>query len=107
MFMMCRFRVHDFARFQESFYESEELRLQYGLREGWVLRNANDPNELVVVLRCEGREQAEDFLKTHSLKEYTQRATVVGEMTVEFLEQAAEVPAPVSHHRREGSQEFI
>lgn len=90
-------KVRDYRTWKPVFDESEELRQQYGLRNGWIARNPEDANLVTVVLVCEDLNKARLFMNLPNLRDAMQRGGVEGEAKVCLLEQVAEVRSPVTH----------
>jgi hypothetical protein len=89
-------KVRDYRVWKPVFDESEELRHQYGLRNGWIARNPEDANLLTVVLHCEDTNRARQFMNLPNLRDAMQRSGVEGEPKVCLLEQVAEIKAPLT-----------
>jgi heme-degrading monooxygenase HmoA len=68
-----------------------------GSKGGRLLRSAEDPNELVILLEWDNLQKARQFAQSDDLRNTMQRAGVVGKPEVSFLEElegpTAQVPA--------------
>lgn len=53
-----------------------------------VFRNANDPNEVLVLLEWDGLERAQQFMNNDALRKIMERAGVVDQPSVYFLDTA-------------------
>jgi hypothetical protein len=84
-------KVRDYRTWKPVFDESEELRHQYGLLNGWIARNPENANLLTVILLCEDLDKARLFLNLPNLRDSMERGGVEGEPKVCLLEQVAEV----------------
>jgi hypothetical protein len=89
-------KVKDYRTWKPVFDETEELRQHYGLRNGWVARNPEDPNLLTVVFLCDDMNRARQFTTLPQLREAMKRGGVEGEPKICLLEQIAEVKAPLT-----------
>ena len=75
-------------------YDSHEaFRRETGSLGGRVLRDANDPTNLVVITEWPDMKAAQAFAASASLHEAMGRAGVVGRPNVYFLEQVDTQPA--------------
>lgn len=90
--MVVRHKIRDYSLWKPIFDESEEKRREYGLKGGCINRNLNDPSELVVTLEIESVERATEFMKSPYVKTAMEKAGVLGEPVIYFLESLAEVP---------------
>ncbi len=93
-------KVRDYRTWKPVFDESEDLRHQYGIRNGWIARNPEDANLLTVVAFCEDLGRAREFMNLPQLREWMKRSGVEGEPKICFLEQLAEVKSPVTYTGR-------
>jgi heme-degrading monooxygenase HmoA len=64
-----------------------------GLQGGRILRNADDPNELVILLEWDSLDNARQFANVDELREAMQRAGVADQPDVYFLEEIEQVRA--------------
>ncbi len=90
-FLVVRHRIGDFDQWKKVFDESDDLRRQYGIGQGWIFRDAEAPQWITVMLSCQDRERAREFMGLDSIKDMIQRAGVQDEPTIMFVEQVAEV----------------
>ncbi len=64
-----------------------------GSKGGQLLRNSNDPNELVVILEWDDLEKARQFVQSHDMREIMQRAGVVDQPDMYFLDEVEKLAA--------------
>jgi hypothetical protein len=83
--LLVRHRVEDYARWRPIFDDHAAFREQYGSRGGHVLRNADDPAEVVMLLEVDDLERAREFVGSDGLREAMQSAGVVDQPDVYFL----------------------
>jgi heme-degrading monooxygenase HmoA len=67
--------------------------LERGSKGGWILRNAEDPNELVILLEWDSVENARHFADADELQDAMRRAGVADQPDVYFLEEVEQVRA--------------
>jgi hypothetical protein len=84
--MIVRHSVRDYGPWRAAFDAHEPARTAAGLTNGRVYRSAEDPNELVLLFDAADRRRAEKFGASSELKETMQRAGVVGEVELHYVE---------------------
>jgi hypothetical protein len=73
-FLLIRHKVKDFAAWKPVFEDHSATRKAAGSKGGYLLRNHDDPNEVVVLLEVEDLGKARQFAQSADLKEAMQRA---------------------------------
>jgi hypothetical protein len=73
--LLIRHRVGDYETFKKIFLEDQERRRATGSRRARVLLNADDPNDIWVVLDYDNVEQARQHAHTLELHEAIKWAT--------------------------------
>jgi heme-degrading monooxygenase HmoA len=93
-YLLVRHKVEDYEGWKPVFdHDHGATREQWGSKGGRILRNADDPNELVILLEWDSVENARQFAIADELKEAMQRAGVADEPDVYFLEEIEQVRA--------------
>jgi hypothetical protein len=87
-FLLIRHKVKDFAAWKPVFEDHSATRKAAGSKGGYLLRNHDDPNEVVVLLEVEDLGKARQFAQSADLKEAMQRAGVVDRPDTYFLDEA-------------------
>lgn len=90
-YLLIRQRVTDYAQWKSVFDAHSVARQAHGSRGGQLLRNAADPNELVVLLEWDDLERARQFVQSDELREVMQRAGVVNHPIISFLKDGEQV----------------
>ena len=85
--MLIRHKVQDYAKWKPVFDEDGANRKAGGFKEGRLYRNANNPNEIVILLEADSLEKALQFAQSPALREAMQRAGVADQPDVYFLEE--------------------
>lgn len=85
--LLIRHTVVDFAVWKPVFDEHGMTRRANGSRGGWILRSADDPHEVFVLLEWDDLERARLFADSDDLREVMARAGVTGEPEIWFLEE--------------------
>ena len=91
-YLLVRHKVEDYERWKPVF-DHGATRKRSGSKGGWILRNAFDPNELVILLEWDSSENARRFLNADETREAMQRAGVTDEPDVYFLEEVERLRA--------------
>ncbi len=86
VYLYVRHRVSDYARWREG-YDMHSAARQAGGATGTdlVLRDAEDPNEITVILGWNELDQARTFTRSASLKDAAQMAGVLELIEIRFL----------------------
>ncbi len=86
-YLLIIHKVKDYDRWKSVFDEHGSFRKANGSRGGWLMRNADDPNQTVVVFEWESLDKARKFARSEDLKKAMQRAGVLDKPDVYFLEE--------------------
>ena len=85
---ICRHKVEDFDRWYEVFKRDATAQTKAGIRTMYVMRDAEDPNTVVMWFEVASREAARAFTGTPAAAEAGEEAGVVGELESWFLEES-------------------
>ncbi len=91
-YILIRHKVADYPKWKPVFDEHGATRQASGSRGGQLFRNANDPNELVILLEVDDLEKARQFAQSEDLRQTMQRAGVADQPDIYFLEAVEHVP---------------
>ncbi len=86
-YVLVQHSVEDYDKWKLVFDE-QEIRQAGGSKGGFVFRNADDPNQITVLLEWDNMENARAFSGSDELRENMQRAGVTGQPDVYFLDEA-------------------
>ena len=86
MHMLIRHKVSDFAEWKPVYDEHASARQNAGLRELHLLRNTENPNEVILLFSVEDPEKAKAFAASDDLRQAMQKAGVSDKPDVYFLE---------------------
>jgi heme-degrading monooxygenase HmoA len=93
-YLLVRHKVEDYERWKPVFdHDHGATRKRSGSKGGWILRNAFDPNELVILLEWDSSENARHFLNADETRKAMQQAGVTDEPDVYFLEEVERLGA--------------
>ena len=87
-YILVQHTIEDYAKWKQAFDEHQPTREVSGSKGGFILRDANNPNQLTVLLEWDNLENARTFSSSDELREAMQRAGVLGPPTVSFLNEA-------------------
>lgn len=90
--LLIRHKVQDYDAWKPAFDEHGAFRRSAGSRGGLVFRNAEDPNEVLILLEWENLEGARQFTAADDLRETMQRAGVADQPDFYLLEEADRPP---------------
>ena len=83
--LLVRHNVADFAKWKPVYDAHLAVRQKAGLREKNLLRNVDNPNEVVLLFETEDLKRAQAFTESSDLREAMQKAGVVGKPDILFL----------------------
>ncbi len=87
-YLLVRSKIQDYAKWKPVFDEHAPTREAMGSKGGYVFRNADDPNELLVLLEVEDLSRARQFAQSDDLRQAMQRAGTTDQPDIYFLEVA-------------------
>jgi heme-degrading monooxygenase HmoA len=90
-YLLVHHKVEDYARWRPIYDEHAATRKASGASgtaAGQVFRSAMDPNEVVILLEWDDLEKARQFAQSEDLRQTMQRAGVVDQPDVYFLNEA-------------------
>lgn len=88
MIVMVQHMCEDFAAWRPVFDEHKSTREAHGCTSERVYQDADNPNQVAVVMEWPSRQAAEGFMGDPSLAEAMKRGGVLGPPTVTFGEEA-------------------
>ena len=91
-YMLVRRKVEDYENWKPVFEEHGETRRESDSKAVRLFRNADDPNETVILIEWEDLENARRFAQSEDLRETMQRAGVADQPNIYFLEEVETVP---------------
>jgi hypothetical protein len=84
-FMLFRHKVRDFKSWKAGYDAHQPKRVEAGLTEKYLLRNSDDPNEVVALFEAQDLNRAKEFAASAELREKMQEVGVVDKPDVYFL----------------------
>jgi len=87
-YMLVRHKVQDYSRWRPFFDKDAGARQGAGLHDEVVLRNADDPNEVIILFQADDLGKARQFAAAPQLREIMEKAGVSDRPTIDFLDSA-------------------
>jgi hypothetical protein len=84
-FMLVRSKVRDFKVWKTAYDGHQAMRDNAGLTEKYLLRNADDANEIVILFEVQDLTRAKAFASSADLRERMQESGVVDKPDIYFL----------------------
>jgi hypothetical protein len=84
--LFIRHRVADYPAWKAVFDEHEPTRRANGAQGAWLFRDADDPQEILLLLAWDDLERARLFADSDDLREALARAGVTDRVDIRFLE---------------------
>jgi heme-degrading monooxygenase HmoA len=91
-YLLVRHKVADYDKWKPFFDQHGTTRQRSGSQGGQLLRNADDPNELIILFQWGTLEKARQFSQSNDLREIMQQAGVIDQPDIYFLEAVENVP---------------
>ena len=89
--ILLRLSVADYAKWKPVFDEYASVRKTGGSRGGRLFRNADNPNEVLILWDWDTRANAQAFFTSQDLRETMPRAGVTGRPDVYYLDEVERV----------------
>ncbi|MCE8425777.1 MAG: hypothetical protein J5U17_08380 [Candidatus Methanoperedens sp.] len=90
-YLLVRHKVKDYEKWKTLFDEHSATRKTGGSKGGRLFRNADNPDEMVIIFEWDSLEKAKKFAQSEDLKKTMQRAGVIDKPDVYFLEEVEKV----------------
>ena len=84
-YVLIRHNVADFSKWKPAYVAHLPARLEAGLRDVHLLRNIDDPTEVVLLFEAEDLQKAREFTVSSDLPEKMQEAGVVEKPDIYFF----------------------
>lgn len=88
---LIRHKVEDYAKWKPVFDSDSGNRQKHGSKGGRLFRNADNPNEVIILWDWESLEQARQFTQSPELKQKMHDAGVADRSDIYFLEEVERV----------------
>lgn len=84
-YLLVRHKVSDFAQWKRGYDAHLPRRAEAGLTEKYLLRDAQDPNEVTLFFEAQDIQRAKAFVESADLRETMQKIGVVDKPDIRFL----------------------
>jgi heme-degrading monooxygenase HmoA len=84
--------VENYDKWKPVYDEDGAVRKAKGSKSAFLFRNAEDPNQLIVLTQWENLEKAKNFAESDDLRITMQKAGVTGQIQINFLEEIERTP---------------
>jgi hypothetical protein len=93
--MLIRIKIEDYAKWKPIFDQHAAVRKANGSKGGVLFRNADNSNEITVLLEWDNLGNAKKFAQScrEDLIKTMQRAGLIGKPDIYFLEEIERTPA--------------
>ncbi len=85
-YILVRHKVEDYAKWKSLFDEHGAARKASGSKGGYLLRNIDDPNEVVIFVEMDDLEKARQFVQSEDLRQAMERGGLADQPDVYFLD---------------------
>ena len=92
-YVLVRHKIEDYARWKPVFDGDASARQAGGCKGGHLFRNAQDPNELIVLFEWDDMQKLQQFVQSPQLQEKMQQSGVSDRPDVYFLEEVEKLSA--------------
>jgi heme-degrading monooxygenase HmoA len=92
VYVLIKHKVKDFEKWKPVFDEHAAIRKTGGSQGGQLFRNVDSPDETIIIFKWDSIENAQKFAASEDLKKAMQRAGVIGEPEIYFLDNVEKVP---------------
>ena len=86
-YVVVRHKVQDYAKWKAAFDQHEEIRRKAGSLGAIILRNEDDPQELVILMEVNNLQDARRFIMSDDTREVMKGAGVIDTPTIYLLDQ--------------------
>ena len=84
-YVLVRHMVRDFPQWKRGYDAHLPKRVEAGLTEKYLLRDAHDPNEVILFFEAQDINRAKAFVESPDLRETMQNVGVVDRPDIHFL----------------------
>lgn len=85
-YLVIRHKVKDYNKWKPIFDEHAATRKKYGCKGGKLYRSNGESSEVVIVSEWDDLGKAREFAQTEDLQKTMERAGVIGDPEIFFLE---------------------
>jgi heme-degrading monooxygenase HmoA len=86
-YMLVRHKVEDYTKWKPAYDEHAATRKASGSKKAHLFRNADNPNEIVILFEWANLDNARKFAQSQDLRKKMQQAGVSDKPDIYFLEE--------------------
>lgn len=84
--LLVRQKVADYGKWKAAFDQDAGIRASGGSQGEHIFQNADNPNEVIILLTWDTMDNLHQFAQSEELKQRMQRAGVIGKPEITFLQ---------------------
>jgi uncharacterized protein (DUF1330 family) len=85
-YILIRHKVEDYSKWKPVFDEHGATRKASGSKGGYLLRNIDDANEVVIFIEMDDLEKARQLVQSEDLRQAMERSGVADQPDIYFLD---------------------
>ena len=85
-YILIRHKVEDYTKWKPVFDEHGATRKASGSKGGYLLRNIDDANEVVIFIEMDDLEKARQLVQSEDLRQAMERSGVADQPDIYFLD---------------------
>ena len=85
-YILIRHKVEDYSKWKRVFDEHGATRKASGSKGGYLLRNIDDANEVVIFIEMDDLEKARQLVQSEDLRQAMERSGVADQPDIYFLD---------------------
>jgi uncharacterized protein (DUF1330 family) len=85
-YILIRHKVEDYSKWKPLFDEHGATRKASGSKGGYLLRNIDDANEVVIFMEMDDLEKARQLVQSEDLRQAMERSGVADQPDIYFLD---------------------
>ena len=85
-YILIRHKVKDYTKWKPVFDEHGATRKASGSKGGYLLRNVDDANEVVIFMEMDDLEKARQLVQSEDLRQAMERSGVADQPDIYFLD---------------------
>lgn len=85
-YILIRHKVEDYSKWKPVFDEHSATRKASGSKGGYLLRNIDDANEVVIFIEMDDLEKARQLVQSEDLRQAMERSGVADQPDIYFLD---------------------
>jgi len=84
-YLLIRHKVADFSVWKPGYDDHLPKRVEAGLTDKYLLRGADDPNEVIILFEAQDIDRAKAFSESQDLRDTMEKFGVVGKPDIYYL----------------------